>query len=723
MNKLHTHLMRDSALYKAWHEIKISTAAHWFVFIITALSLTSVTLQGINGMTSVASAVGSDMVANNNSQKPTFAVNPSTTIPGSYIITFTDDTTDILGLAKQLAQQNGASMKFAYTAAIKGAAFEHLPEQAIEALKHNPHVKLIEQDATMSATTQQDFPPTWGLDAIDQRGAPFNGVYSYSKDGTGVSAYIFDTGILASHVEFGGRVMSGFTTVNDGRGTSDCGAHGTGVASVLGGATVGVAKGVSLYPVRIADCNGLAPWSSIIAGMDWVMKNSHHPAVANLSYAGAKSSTVDSAIQNFIKSGVTMVVSAGNEAMDACTRSPSDVPEAITAGAAAGFGAMSGFSNYGPCVDLFAPGQNILGARNPNDTSYGPWSGTSFSSPYTAGVAALYLQANPSATPAQVSQAIVSAATPGIITGIPSGPNLFLYSPFATTFTTPQSLPTPTIVSVKTSCDSSGLPQVNLYYKPIFEESGPIGINIYRNGTLSLSWSGSQFDMTQSLPYETDGSIFRNLPSNTAFTYQISLKFSGYPDSPLSVPVTVTTANCSGSTTPPPPPTTDTIAPSTPTNLQGQAIDSTHLSLSWSASTDNVGVTGYNIYRNGSLLNSVSSTSYTDASVVAATTYSYSVSATDAAGNLSAPSASISITTPNIIPPPTTLNIGDSVYTTTKVNIRSAPTTKGKPLGTQKAGAPGVITQGPQNASGYTWWYVNFTSGTDGWVVGDYLSK
>jgi subtilisin family serine protease/chitodextrinase len=717
MSNLHKHLMQHSALYKNWHKNQpFSSAVHWTLFILVSLSLTYTALNSIdlNYKQQVASVAAYD-----NQPKA------SEPIPGSYIITFTDDVSDIPGLAKQLAAQSGGVAKFTYTAALKGMALSNVPDAAVDGLKHNPRVKMVEQDSTMSATAQQDFPPTWGLDFIDQHSSTLNGVYSYSNNGAGVSAYVFDTGILASHVEFGGRVMPGYTAINDGRGTDDCGIHGTGVASVLGGTTVGVAKGVAIYPVRIADCNGLAQWSSVIAGMDWVMKNPHHPAVANLSYSGVKSSTIDSAIQNFIKSGVTVVVSAGNDAMDACTRSPADVPEAITAGAMASFGAMSGFSNYGPCVDLFAPGQNLLGARNINNTSYGPWSGTSFSSPYTAGVAALYLSANPTATPAQVSQALVSAATPGIITGIPSGPNLALYSPFATNLTVPQSLPTPSIVSTKASCDSSGLPQVNLYYNPIFEESGPMGVTIYRNGAIVENWSGSQFDMTSSLPYEIDGSIFSNLPSNTSVSYQIVLRFTGYPNSALSAPVTLTTPNCSGGTPPPPPPTGDTVSPSVPQNLSATAQDQTHVALSWSASTDNVGVTGYKLYRNGSLLSSVTSTSYTDSSVVAGTSYSYAVSAYDAAGNASAQSTSASVTTPSVVspPPPTTFNIGDTVFTTSKVNVRSTPTTKGKPLGTQKAGANGVITNRPQTGAGYTWWYVDFASGTDGWVTQDYLSK
>jgi subtilisin family serine protease len=348
-------------------------------------------------------------------------------IPGQYIVQFKDSVRDVPGLTHQLVAQSGGTLGFTYTAAIKGFSAK-LPSAAITALEHNPNVLRVEADQVAQASGTET-PVTWGLDRIDQRTLPMNLTYTYTNDGAGVSVYILDTGIRTTHVEFGGRAFGAYTAINDGNGTNDCGGHGTHVAGTVGGALYGVAKAVTLYAVRVLDCTGYGSWSGIIAGIDWVTQHRVLPAVANMSLGGAKSSTVNSAVQSSIKAGVVYAVAAGNNGADACNYSPASTPEALTAGAISNSDNYQSFSNYGPCVDLFAPGQAIRSAYYVDDTSSVLKAGTSMASPHVAGVAALYLSANPTATPAQVDSAIVGGATANVLTGVPSGTaNLLLYS-------------------------------------------------------------------------------------------------------------------------------------------------------------------------------------------------------------------------------------------------------------------------------------------------------
>ena len=352
-------------------------------------------------------------------------------IPGQYIVVFRDSVSDAPGLARRLTAAHGGELKFTYAAALKGFA-ARLPDQAVAALERNPRVAYVEPDAVARAEGVQAAPGSWGLDRIDQRSLPLDHSYGYASTGAGVSVYILDTGIRASHVEFGGRVSGGFTAINDGRGTDDCDGHGTHVAGIVGGTAYGVAKAVTLYSVRVLDCTGSGSNSGIIAGIDWVTQNRVLPTVANMSMTGSKSSTVNSAVQNSIKAGVVYTIAAGNSGADACNYSPASTPEALTVGASWNGDGRSGYSNFGPCLDLFAPGSAIRSANHLDDTSSVIRGGTSMAAPHAAGVAALYLSANPTASPAQVASAIVRAATPNVLSDVPSGtPNLLLHSSFA----------------------------------------------------------------------------------------------------------------------------------------------------------------------------------------------------------------------------------------------------------------------------------------------------
>jgi len=345
-----------------------------------------------------------------------------TAIDGRYIVVMNDRVTAADEKdARTVAKENGGKILDSYGQVLNGFSAK-LPDRAVERLRTSPDVAFIEADQRFSIDATQS-PATWGLDRIDQRNLPLNNSYTYNATGSGVTAYIIDTGILSTHSEFGGRVASGYTAINDG--------HGTHVAGTVGGSTYGVAKQVTLKPVRVLDCTGSGSTTGVIAGVDWVTSNhaAGTPAVANMSLGGGVSSALDTAVTNSINDGVTYAVAAGNENTNACNGSPSRVGAALTVGSTTNTDARSSFSNYGSCLDLFAPGSNITSAWYTSTTATNTISGTSMATPHVAGVAALYLQGNPTASAATVGSAVVNGATSGVVTGAGTGsPNRLLYS-------------------------------------------------------------------------------------------------------------------------------------------------------------------------------------------------------------------------------------------------------------------------------------------------------
>jgi len=352
-------------------------------------------------------------------------------IPGRYIVVFKSGVADPAAESDRTLRAAGGLRHHVYSRAIKGFAAT-LPDAAVQALRNDPAVDFIEQDQTISISGVES-PATWGLDRIDQADRPLDTLYHYEYTGAGVRAFIIDTGIRASHSEFTGRVLAGFTAISDGNGTNDCNGHGTHVSGTVGGTTWGVAKGVTLVPVRVLDCNGSGTNSGVIAGIDWVTNHAVLPAVANMSLGGGLSSALNAAVANAVAHGVVMVVAAGNDSqfgnVSACTKSPASEPSAITVGATTSADARAVYSNVGTCVDIFAPGSGITSAWNTSNSATNTISGTSMATPHVTGAAALALETNPGASPAAVTSFLLAHATPNRLSSIGTGsPNLLLYS-------------------------------------------------------------------------------------------------------------------------------------------------------------------------------------------------------------------------------------------------------------------------------------------------------
>ena len=349
-------------------------------------------------------------------------------VPNGWIVVFKANVANVDGDVDEIESGSGFRAAYRYRSALKGFA-ARLPAATVEALRSDSRVAYIEQDQIAHASATQTG-ATWGLDRVDQVSLPLDGSYTYNQTGTGIDAYIIDTGINFTHQEFGGRAVTGVDEITIGGTAADANGHGTHVSGTVGGATYGIAKAVHLIAVRVLDASGSGSYSQVIAGVDWVTADhTTHPAVANMSLGGPVSTALDASVRAAIADGVVFCVAAGNSAVDASTQSPADVAEAITVGATDNTDTWAYFSNFGAGVDILAPGVNVTSSWYTSNTATNTISGTSMASPHVAGAAALYLEANPASTPAQVSAGLVAAASLSKISGVPAGTaNRLLYS-------------------------------------------------------------------------------------------------------------------------------------------------------------------------------------------------------------------------------------------------------------------------------------------------------
>ncbi|WP_418514549.1 S8 family peptidase [Deinococcus sp. RM] len=429
-----------------------------------------------------------DVVSRGQTSAPLLGTSNPEAIPGQYIVVFSD------GAAADLSSQSasglittlgldpqGVQVQQVYGAALNGFAAK-LSTQNLAKLQADKRVKYIEQDARMHATATQTG-ATWGLDRIDQRNLPLDSSYTYGSTASGVKVYIIDTGINTAHTNFGGRAIWGTNTTGDGN-NSDCQGHGTHVAGTVGSATWGVAKGATLVAVKVLGCDGSGTNSGVIAGVNWAVTNKGTAAaVANMSLGGGASQAVDDAVNSAASKNLIMAVAAGNENQNACNVSPARAASAITVGSTTNTDARSSFSNYGSCVDLFAPGSNITSTWIGSTTATNTISGTSMATPHVAGAAALLIAAGNS-TNSAVTSAMINNTTTNKVTGAGTGsPNRLLFTGSGGT-TTPPTGTTTTYTGTVSARASS--------YKP-----GTAGFS-YAGGTLKATLSGpsgTDFDL------------------------------------------------------------------------------------------------------------------------------------------------------------------------------------------------------------------------------------
>ncbi|MFM9697755.1 S8 family peptidase [Streptomyces europaeiscabiei] len=356
------------------------------------------------------------------------AAGSPTAVKDSYVVTLKKGAglKAASSAGRDLVEEYGGTVKRTFRSALNGYSAELSAAEA-RRLAADPAIASVEQDQVFTADATQAGAP-WGLDRSDQASLPLSGTYTYPDTaGSGVTAYVIDTGVRISHSQFGGRAVNGYDAVDGDSVAQDGNGHGTHVASTIAGSTYGIAKQAKIVAVRVLNNAGSGTTAGVVAGIDWVTANHSGPSVANLSLGGGASTAIDTAVRNSISSGVTYAVAAGNSSANASSYSPARVTEAITVGATTSTDARASYSNYGSVLDIFAPGSSITAGWYTSDTATNTISGTSMATPHVAGAAAVYLAGHPSATPAQVASALTAGAVTGKVTGPGTGsPNRLL---------------------------------------------------------------------------------------------------------------------------------------------------------------------------------------------------------------------------------------------------------------------------------------------------------
>ncbi|GGY51436.1 S8 family peptidase [Streptomyces omiyaensis] len=394
----------------------------------TRLALASVTLSVLPLTALTAPAATASDPGAGPEPVPAPLVSAADAVPGEYIVTL-DRTADAAAVAEKL----GLTPTFVYKKALNGFAAP-LTAAQLDAVRRTPGVASVEEDAVTPAPPRPALPDgarspasSWGLDRIDQANLPLDGDFTTLGSGAGVTAYILDTGIDYAHDELRGRASFGFDAMGDGRSGQDCNGHGTHVAGTVAGKTYGVARKAALVSVRVLGCDGRGSYSGMIAGLEWVARNARQPAVLNGSLGGARSAALNNATTALRNAGVLPVLAAGNDAKDACDVSPASAEGAVTVAASNAWDEETSFSNYGRCVELYAPGQDIVSARLGGGSA--SLNGTSMAAPHVTGVAALYKAAHPSAAPAEVAAWLDEQSTKDVLTNVSNGtPNKLLHT-------------------------------------------------------------------------------------------------------------------------------------------------------------------------------------------------------------------------------------------------------------------------------------------------------
>jgi hypothetical protein len=412
-------------------------------------------------------------------------------VPNEYIVALRTShvsANQLSASAASMATAAGARVIAVYGAALNGFAV-HADAKAIAALRANPAVEYVEASQVYRAIATQSPSPSWGLDRIDQRNLPLNSSFTYPTGGAAVHIYIIDTGIRLTHSDFTGRIGTGFDAVTAGGNANDCNGHGTHVSGTAGGTTYGIMKTATMHPVRVLDCSGSGTTTGVVNGINWVTTNAIQPAVSNMSLGGGASTSIDNATNAMVAAGVVSAVAAGNGnafgvGVDACTVSPARAANALTTGATTQTDARTTFSNFGTCVDIFAPGQGITSDWNTSNTATNTISGTSMASPHVAGAAALYRSFNPSATATQVASALTTNATMNVVGNPGAGsPNRLLYMGFI------GGAPPPTNQN----------PTANFTYNCVPKADGT-GVDCTFNGTTSTDPDGTVVGWSWSSP-------------------------------------------------------------------------------------------------------------------------------------------------------------------------------------------------------------------------------